>query len=150
MDQLDLQIINLLQEDGRIPFTHIAKMTGVAESTIRSRYADLVEQGVVRTIAVINPISVGFNTSALIGILINPGKKKSVAESLMSLNEVSNIFLTLGGFDFVVGVYCRDHNHLTELITEQIQAVDGVRSTETMVIGKIYKENYSWNPDLIT
>ena len=47
MDDLDLLILNALQEDGRTPFTQIAKKVGVAESTIRSRYASLIEDGIV-------------------------------------------------------------------------------------------------------
>ena len=82
MDNLDLQILNALQEDGRTPFTQIAKKVGVAESTIRTRYASLVERGIVQTIAVIDPFSVGYNSPALIGISTEPGAINYVAHIL--------------------------------------------------------------------
>ena len=42
MDDLDRLILSALQQDGRTPFTHMAKQAGVSETTIRSRYRHLV------------------------------------------------------------------------------------------------------------
>ena len=148
MDNLDLQILNALQEDGRTPFTQIAKKVGVAESTIRTRYASLVERGIVQTIAVIDPFSVGYNSPALIGISTEPGAINYVAHILEQMPEVSYLVLTLGGYDLMVEVFCRDREHLTDLITNQIQSIQGVRSTETLVIGKIFKLSFFWQPEI--
>ena len=147
MDELDLLILNALQEDGRTPFTQIAKKAGVSESTIRSRYASLVEEGILQTIAVIDPFSVGYNAPALIGINVEPGSIYNVAEALERLPEVSYLVLTLGGYDLVLEVFCRDREHLTKLIASQIQKIPNIRSTETLVIGKIFKLSFFWQPD---
>lgn len=148
MDELDLMILNSLQDDGRTPFTQIAKKAGVAESTIRSRYASLVEQGILQTIAVIDPFAVGYNAPALIGVSVTPGAIHTVAGALEKLPEVTYLVLTLGGYDLMVEVFCRDREHLTNLITEQIQAISGVRATETLVIGKIFKLSFYWRPEI--
>jgi Lrp/AsnC family transcriptional regulator for asnA, asnC and gidA len=147
MDELDFMILNALQEDGRTPFTQIAKKAGVAESTIRSRYASLVEDGIVQTIAVIDPFAVGYNAPALIGIHVESGTIQSVAESLENLTEVSYLVLTLGGYDLMLEVFCRDREHLTQFITDQIQVIPGVRATETLVIGHIFKLSFFWQPE---
>lgn len=150
MDELDLIILETLQEDGRTPFTQIAKKAGVAESTIRSRYASLVEQGIVQTIAVIDPFAVGYNAPALIGICVEPGRIYAVARALEELPEVSYLVLILGGYDLIVEVFCRDREHLTKLITDQIQTISGIRTTETLVIGKIFKLSFFWRPEMIS
>lgn len=147
MDELDHLILNALQEDGRMPFTQIAKKAGVAESTIRSRYASLVEKGIVQTIAVIDPFAVGYNAPALIGVQVEPGSIYAVAETLENLPEISYLVLTLGGYDLVLEVFCRDREHLTRFITNQIQEIPGVRSTETLVIGNIFKLSFFWRPE---
>jgi Lrp/AsnC family transcriptional regulator for asnA, asnC and gidA len=147
MDELDYLILNALQEDGRTPFTQIAKKAGVAESTIRSRYASLVEEGIVQTIAVIDPFTVGYNAPALIGINVEPGSIYSVAEELESLPEVSYLVLTLGRYDLVLEVFCKDREHLTQFITDKIQRIAGIESTETLVIGKIFKLSFFWQPE---
>jgi Lrp/AsnC family transcriptional regulator for asnA, asnC and gidA len=120
----------------------------VAESTIRSRYASLVERGIVQTIAVIDPFAVGYNAPALIGISTEPGLVGSVAQTLEGLPEVSYLVLTLGSYDLMVEVFCRDRQHLTELITNQIQKIPGIRATETLVIGKIFKLSFFWTPEI--
>ena len=148
MDDLDLLILNALQEDGRTPFTQFAKKVGVAESTIRSRYASLVERGIVQTIAVIDPFSVGYNSPALIGISTESGAINSVAHTLEQMPEVSYLVLTLGGYDLMVEVFCRNREHLTDLISNQIQSIQGIRSTETLVIGKIFKLSFFWQPEI--
>jgi len=149
MDELDLMILNTLQKDGRTPFTQIAKKAGVAESTIRSRYASLVEQGIVQTIAVIDPFAVGYNSPALIGISVEPGRIHSVAQELEKLPEVSYLVLVLGSYDLVAEVFCRDREHLTGFITNQIQSIQGIRATEIQVIGNIHKLSFFWRPEII-
>jgi Lrp/AsnC family transcriptional regulator for asnA, asnC and gidA len=150
MDELDLLILETLQEDGRTPFTQIAKKAGVVESTIRSRYASLVEQGIVQTIAVIDPFAVGYNSPALIGISVEPGTIYAVAQALEKLPEVSYLVLIFGVYDLVVEVFCRDREHLTKLITDQIQNIQGIRTTETLVIGEIFKLSFFWRPEIIS
>lgn len=149
MDKIDLVIINTLQKDGRTPFTQIAKSVGVTESTIRSRYANLVERGILRTIAVIDPFSVGYNSPAVVGISVVPGMNNAVAQALKKMPEVSSLVLTMGSYDLVVEVFCRDRLHLTEVITDLIQSIPGVQDTETLVIGKIFKLSYLWQPEAV-
>ena len=103
-----------------------------------SRYASLVECGIVQTIAVIDPFAVGYKSPALIGISTESGVLNSVAQSVEQIPEVSYLVMTLGGYDLVVEVFCRDREHLVDLITNQIQTIQGIRSTETLVIGKIF------------
>ncbi len=149
MDNLDLLILNALQEDGRTPFTQIAKKCGVAESTIRSRYASLVERGIAQTITVIDPFEVGYDAPALIGISTKPGAIDSVVQALeQQIPEISYLVLTLGRYDLMVEVFCKDRENLTDLITKKIQAIPGIRATETLVIGKIFKLSFFWQPEI--
>lgn len=146
MDELDRLILNILQEDGRTPFTHIAKQAGVSETTVRSRYRSLVDEGIVRTVGIVDPCALGFQAPAIISISVEPGETDQVAKTIGLLPEVSYLVMTLGSSDLIVEVFCRDLEHLTDLSTEQIQRIPGVRSTETLVIGRSYKLSYRWSP----
>jgi Lrp/AsnC family transcriptional regulator for asnA, asnC and gidA len=148
MDELDKLILQTLQEDGRTPFTQIARQAGVSETTIRSRYQNLVEEGIVHTVGIVDPYALGFQAPALIGILVEPGLLDQVARTLTSLPEVSYLVMTLGSFDLVIEVFCRDLPHLTDLITQQIHLIPGVRSTQTLMIARSYKLTYRWSPAL--
>jgi len=148
MDELDRLILQTLQQDGRAPFTQIARQAGVSETTIRSRYRALLDEGIIRTVGVVDPYALGFQAPALIGISVEPGTVEHVAQTINDLPEVSYLVLTLGSSDLMVEVFCRDLPHLTHLITEQIQAIAGVRSTETLMIARTYKLSYHWSSAL--
>jgi Lrp/AsnC family transcriptional regulator for asnA, asnC and gidA len=72
----------------------------------------------------------------------------NLAKTLEQMPEVSYLVLTLGACGLVVEVYCRDHDHLKNLITDKIQSIKGVRSTETLVIGKLFKLGFFWQPKI--
>lgn len=150
MDELDRLILQTLQEDGRTPFTQIAKQTGVSEATIRSRYRSLVEAGIVRTVGIVDPYALNFEAPAIIGISVEPGKIDQVAGKLAELPEVSYLVMTLGSFDLIAEVFCRDLAHINDLLTHQIHLMPGVRSTEMFMIAHSYKLSCRWSPVLVS
>ena len=107
-DELDRFILSTMQEDGRIPFSTIAKQANVSESTIRNRYLRMVDSGVVRTVASVDPYALGFQAPALIGVNVTPGTADMVAKDLVLISEVSYLVMTLGSFDLIVELFCRD------------------------------------------
>lgn len=148
MDELDRRLLQLLQEDGRAPFTQLAKKVGLSESAVRFRYKNLVEQGVVRTVSIVDPYALDFQAPALINIAVEPGQLESVARQVGDLPETAYLVVTLGPYDLLAEVYCRTLKHLTELVTQRIQAIPGVRSTATSMVAQVYKLSYRWSPSL--
>ena len=148
MDDLDKLILQTLQEDGRAPFTHIAKLAGVSETTIRTRYRNLVEEGIIRSVGIVDPYALGFQAPAIVGMTVEPGMSDQVAREIGDLPEVSYLVMTLGRFDLIVEVFCRDLPHFTSLLTQQIQSIPGIRSTETLMIARSYKLSYRWSSAL--
>jgi Lrp/AsnC family transcriptional regulator for asnA, asnC and gidA len=146
MDELDQLILQTLQEDGRTPFTQIAKQAGVSETTIRSRYRSLEEAGIVRTVGVVDPFALGFQAPAIIALTVDADRIEHVARTIEALPEVSYLVMTLGASDLTVEVFCRDLPHLTDLVTKTIGRIPGVRSTETLMIAQTYKLSYGWRP----
>lgn len=146
MDDLDRAILQLLQADGRAPFTQIAKKVGLSETAVRSRYKNLVEQGVVRTVSIVDPYALDFQAPALINIAVIPGQLEAVARQVAALPETAYLVVTLGPFDLLAEVYCRSLKHLTELVTQRIQTIPGVQRTETTMVAQVYKLSYRWSP----
>ena len=147
MDEIDLQILQALQKDGRTPFTSIAKQTGVSESTVRARYASMVEAGVVNTVSIVDPFALGFQAPAIIAINIQPGLIEKVGDEIRKFPEVSYQVMVLGSFDLIIEVFCKDLSHLTEFLTKDLQTIPGVVSTQTLMVAKSFKLSYLWSPD---
>lgn len=144
MDEVDRLILRALQEDGRTSFTDIARHAAVSETTIRARYRNLTDQGIVRTVGVVDPHSLGFLAPAILGVVVTPGYGDAVARAITAMPEISYVVLTLGQFDLIVEVFCRDLPHLTEFVTGTVHSVPGVVRTETLMIARSYKLAYRW------
>jgi Lrp/AsnC family transcriptional regulator for asnA, asnC and gidA len=147
MDEIDHQILIALQKDGRTPFTKIAKQTGVSESTIRARYASMVEEKIVNTVSIVDPFALGFHAPAIISIKVAPGEIDSVGNAIREFPEVSYQVMVLGSFDLLVEVFCRDMPHLTDFIMNDLQTIPGILSTETLMVSKLFKLSHLWSPD---
>ncbi|HHI01394.1 MAG TPA: Lrp/AsnC family transcriptional regulator, partial [Thermococcus litoralis] len=75
MDEIDKNILKLLQEDGRMSYSEIARRIGVPESTVRLRVKRLIEEGIIRKFAaLINPFKAGYTIVAFIAVDIEPNK----------------------------------------------------------------------------
>ncbi len=147
-DEIDLEIINILNEDGRTPFAQIAKRLGVSPGMIRMRYERMVREGVLQVVAVTNPMLMGFSTMAHIGVKVNVNRLQEIADQIASFEEVIYLVLVTGSFDLIVEVVCRDKNHLMDFLMEKLHAVEGVRDTETFIYLHIVKESYDWGESI--
>ena len=141
-DEIDLQIIDALQKDGRVAFAQIAEQLNVSPGMIRLRYNRLLEEGYLKVVAITNPLRMGFKTMAMIGIRAEGSKLLEVAEKISRLDEVIYLVISSGRFDLFAEVVCRDHEDLLRFITERLSTVDGVRETESFLHLKIAKEIY--------
>ena len=142
IDEIDLKIIDALQKDGRVAFAQIAEQLNVSPGMIRLRYNRLIEQGVLKVVAITNPLRMGFKTMAMIGIRADGSKLLDVAEKISRLDEVIYLVISTGRFDLFAEVVCRDHEDLLRFITEKLSTIDGVRESESFMHLKIAKEVY--------
>src|SRR6201990_3738143 len=68
LDDVAKAIIEQLQEDGRRPYAAIGKAVGLSEAAVRQRVQKLLDQGVMQIVAVTDPLTVGFQRQAMVGI----------------------------------------------------------------------------------
>ncbi|SCL28064.1 Lrp/AsnC family transcriptional regulator, regulator for asnA, asnC and gidA [Micromonospora nigra] len=138
LDGVARQIIAQLQEDGRRPYAAIGKAVGLSEAAVRQRVQRLLDAGVMRIVAVTDPLRLGFSRQATIGLRTD-GDPAAVADRLTELDEVDRVVITAGSFDLLAEVVCRDDAHLLELL-QRLRAVRGVLSTETFVCLELRKQ----------
>jgi Lrp/AsnC family transcriptional regulator, regulator for asnA, asnC and gidA len=142
LDPLDATIIEALQKDGREPFRRIAASAGVSEATVRARYGRLCEDGILQVTAVTNPLGLGYEAEAMIGIKTS-GPPESVADEIARWDEADYVVITAGRFDVIIEVLCVDRRHLLDVIN-RIRALDGVHSTESFLYLELWKQLYDW------
>jgi Lrp/AsnC family transcriptional regulator for asnA, asnC and gidA len=142
LDTIDLKIMEALREDGRIAFAQIAERLNVSPGMIRMRYNRLVDMGYLKVVAITNPLRMGYEAMAMIGIRTDGQKMLEVAAMVAALDEVVYLVVTSGRYDIMAEVICRDRADLLRFITERLYRIDGVRETESFIQLKIVKEIY--------
>jgi Lrp/AsnC family transcriptional regulator, regulator for asnA, asnC and gidA len=144
LDKLDRKLIAALQKDGRKPFSALAEEFNVPASSVRYRVQRLEESGVLQIVGIANPLNIGFDRLALIGVRCEPGTGRAVCAALSEFPETSYVVLTTGSFDVMVEVVCKDVGHYAEFMFEHLQKVPGVASTETFFVLEAHKLAYGW------
>ncbi len=139
-DPLDCKMIGLLQKDGRMSNTAMAQKLGISEYTVRTRLKKILESGIIRIVAVGNPIDLGFEISGNLKIRIDLKKTEQVVAELSKIDELIWIALTTGGIDIDVDFAVRSMKELQELIFNKISKIEGVLSTETSLMVDLIKE----------
>jgi Lrp/AsnC family transcriptional regulator for asnA, asnC and gidA len=142
IDALDQRIVEALQANGRESFRRIAAQLGVSEATVRARYARLCADDILQVVGVTNPLGLGFEAMAMVGIR-TAGAPEAVADELASWPEASYVLVTAGQFDLLVELVCGDRRQLLDL-TNRMRALDGVVSTETFLYLQMCKQLYDW------
>ena len=143
LDDVSRQIIALLQVDGRASYASIGKAVGLSEAAVRSRVQKLTESGVMQVVAVTDPLEMGFDRQAMIGIRAS-GPLEPLAAELAELPEVIYVVITAGSFDLLIEVICESDLHLLDLVSTRLRSRDDVASTETFLYLKLQKQTYAW------
>lgn len=135
IDNTDLQILALLAEDAKMPYTEIAKKVYVSGGTVHVRMRKLEDMGIVQGATLkIDYSKLGYDITAFLGIYLQKSSFfDKVATELENIPEVVSLHYTTGPYSMFVHIYCKDTQHLREVLHDKIQKIDGVERTESII-----------------
>lgn len=135
IDNIDREIMQILLENARTPYTEIAQKLIVSPGTIHVRMKKLESLGIVLgTELVVDPAKMGYDLTAFIGIFLDKSVNyKQIIPELEKIPEVVEAYYTTGGYSIFAKIICANTNHLRIVLNEKIQAVGGIQRTETMI-----------------
>lgn len=143
LDSTAKRIIELLQDDGRLSYSAIAKEVGLSEAAVRHRVQKLIDNEVMQVVAVTDPLQMGFARQAMIGIKVN-GNVREVAAELATMDKLDYIVITTGRFDILAEIVAESDDELLDIVSAQINALERVVTTETFVYLRLEKQTYAW------
>ncbi len=135
LDELDYKILAKLVEDGKLPYTEIAKELFVSSGTIHVRMKKLEQAGVVTGSSLrIDYHKLGYDITAFLGIYLDKSSLyDEVAEQLLQIPEIVEANYTTGLYSVFVKIICKDTNHLRLILHDKIQKINGIQRTETFI-----------------
>jgi len=143
LDKIDLQIIRLLQNDGRMASSEIAKTIDIPEATVRYRLKKLIDKKYIQIVAAANPIKLGFGIAACISIESEIRQVDHVISQLEKIDRVSYIAQMTSFPNVEIETYIETINELHELLS-QIEIIDGVIRVDTTFIRRIVRERFDF------
>jgi DNA-binding Lrp family transcriptional regulator len=138
LDSTDVQILQLLLVDGRMPNSALAARVGIAPSTCLGRVRSLRERGILRGFgADIDPAALGYPIQAMVSVKMQPHARDQLTtfmRDLLDLPLVLNAYLLGGNSDFLIHVAAASVERLRELVIDELNTNPAVAETETNLI----------------
>lgn len=134
LDEIDHQILDMLIENARTPFTDIAKKLLVSAGTIHVRVKKMEDEGVIKgSTLTVDYDKMNYSFIAYIGLFIeNSSFTQRIVDDLNKIPEVTVAHLTTGKFAVFCKIRARDTKHAKEIIFK-IDNIQGVLRTETSI-----------------
>jgi Lrp/AsnC family transcriptional regulator for asnA, asnC and gidA len=134
LDEVDHQILDILIDNTRTPFTDIAKKLLVSAGTVHVRVKKMEEAGIIQGSSLtLDYVKLGYSFIAYVGIFLEKTHQtKFVLERLAQIPNVTVAHITTGKFNIFCKIRARDTTHAKNIIFK-IDDIDGISRTETMI-----------------
>lgn len=143
---LDLSIVEILKQDGRISNQKIADALGVTTSIIGTRIKRMEEAKAMKIVAVADFSALNYNYLYPIGIDVKGRMAKDVADDLAQLDEVIVVQLVVGKHDIEILVALSDMKDLNAFLMLKLSKIKGVRSLDAGFAVDIVKYDFDVAP----
>jgi Lrp/AsnC family leucine-responsive transcriptional regulator len=145
LDRIDLKMLRLLQNNGRLSNAELAEMVGVSAATCHRRTQRLFDEGFVPEVrAVVAPRKVGKGALVMVGVVLDRSTPESFAsfeQAIAKLKFVLDCHLVAGDFDYFLKIRVGDMEDFNRIHGEQLIALPGVRQTRTFFVMKEVVDN---------
>ena len=142
-NDLNRRIVALLEQDGRMAFSEIAQELSVSEGTIRNRVAGMKDSGMLRIVAIADPVAGEYQTDAMLGLRVSSGHTpESVAERLCAEASVIYVMWVAGRFDLLVEVVSDDRDSFLLFLDQHIHSMSDIAEVEVMLGLKNLKNQF--------
>jgi len=141
LDAIDLQIIDILQEQGRIPHVKLGEQVGLSAPSVIERVKKLEDSGIITGYhASVDARRLGKDVTAFIGVTVNhPRLLATFGQSVATLDDVLECHHVTGAHTLLLKVKTDNTASLERLISS-IRSIEGVERTETMVVLSTHTE----------
>lgn len=134
LDEVDHQILDILIDNTRIPFTDIAKKLLISAGTVHVRVKKMEEAGLIKGSTLnLDYVKLDYSFIAYVGIFLEKNRMtEKVLKDLKAIPYVTVAHITTGRFNIFCKVRAKDTKSAKDIIF-LIDDISGVQRTETMI-----------------
>lgn len=139
-DDIDQEIILHLQTDGRMTFEELGRLVGYTGMGVGKRVRRLVDNGIIKFSALLNPKPLGFCSALVLLEMENAETIQKLLDRFEDCPRVIFIFTTLGGYNLIALVVAENQDTLESISVERcsLRSAEGIRRSEFYPIGDIH------------
>lgn len=135
LDRIDRQILNDLQDDGRITNVDLAKRAGISAPPCLRRVRALEDAGFVKGYhADLDPVLLGFNVSVFAHVGLNSQAEADLIafeEMVAAWPEVRECHMLAGETDFLLKIVARDWDEYQKFVTSKLTSAPNVAQVKS-------------------
>jgi len=135
LDELDLKILRLLQDDGRMSLADLAAKVGLSASPCLRRVRIMEKAGVIaRYVAVLDQRAVGLPVSVFVSVKLEKQKEDLLdkfARTIARWPEVLECYLMTGPRDYLLRVVVADLAAYEQFLKQKLTRLEGIASIES-------------------
>lgn len=137
-DRFDAKILDALQRDGRLSVVDLAESIGLSPTPCARRIKALESEGAIEGYAaILNPARVGLAVLAIVQVKLTEHTDETVARferEIQLMNEVTKCLAMTGSYDFILEVYGKDLEALSNVVLKKLIRVPNVRDLQSSVV----------------
>ncbi len=145
LDDIDYRILDILQEDGRIPFQNLGKKVGLTRQAVSRRVKKMIDNGFIRRFcADLDHERLGRGIIAYVDIIFKrsftPEVEKRALDYISTINGVRSANTTVGEKYITVRIYTRSIQELNQIIRSIQNDIPDI-STRTVIVNELFFTN---------
>lgn len=135
LDDIDIQILKRLQDDGRVTNVELAQSVGLTAPPCLRRMRALEDEGIINAYhAAIDPTKMGYTITVFAMVSLKSQAEddlQAFEDHVQSLPEVRECYMLNGEIDFMLKVVAKDLQQFQKFLTSQLTSAPNVASVKT-------------------
>ncbi len=143
MDEIDRQILDILQRDGKMSQARIAEAVGLTTPSVNERIKKLETRGFIRRFAaLLDAQAIGMPLVAYVDVLLeHPRFERPFLDEIETLLEIQECHSISGDFGYRLKVRAKSPEHFEAVLRERIQSIRGVARTRVDLSLSVKKDS---------
>ncbi|WP_010521484.1 Lrp/AsnC family transcriptional regulator [Aquimarina agarivorans] len=147
LDEIDLKLLKLLQQSGKLTTKEIAKQVNLSPTPVYERIKRLEREGIIKNyVALVASEKVGKGLIVFCDITLKEHTKEighQFVQEVMSVKYVCECYNISGNYDFRLKVVVRDMKHYQDFVLNDLGSINNIGSAHSTFVMGVIKHDYA-------
>lgn len=144
MNKIDIQILRLLEADGRISFSELAQAVGLSKTPCWNRVKELKRAGIIKGYtATLDEHALGLEIHALVHVVVNFALSQEFEDAVNLHKNILTCYAVTGDYDYMLKVIAPSIADIDKVLRKELSSIPGVERFSTAIATRTIKNHTS-------